>query len=298
MPKPRYPIYVPTKARADRPLTAKLFASEHIDFRLVVEPQEVEAYFEWKDYLLVLPENNRGLVFARNWIRDHSVAQGAERHWQFDDDIQGMQRFQAARRVKCPVGTAMAAAEDFVDRYENVGLASFNSTFFNTVLSNGTYSKRSMTHFPPFYLNARCYTDFLMLNSLPNRWRYRYNEDTDMTLQVLASGWCTVLFNSFLISTPATLTQPGGQMQHMYGGDGRLKMARELERVWPGVVKTGRRFNRPQHQVKGHWQLFDTPLKLKSGVELPTEPNEYGLQLVAKKEVRDAKLRKWYEDHK
>jgi hypothetical protein len=70
-------------------------------------------------------------------------------------------------------------------------------------------------------------------------------------------------------------------------GDGRLKMARELERRWPGVVETKRRFNRPQHVVKYAWRKFDNKLKLKPGIDLKSlQPNEYGIELKAVKPIR------------
>ena len=66
-----------------------------------------------------------------------------------------------------------------------------------------------------------------------------------------------------------------------YQGDGRLKMARELERHWPGVVTTHRKFGRPQHKVKNDWQKFDTPLKRRADVPVDLKPNNYGLKLCA-----------------
>jgi hypothetical protein len=265
---PRYPVYIPTKGRADKPLTIRMFEKAKVPFRVVIEPSQQEAYAEWKDSFLLLPENNRGLVYARNYVKEYSKAQGEARHWQFDDDIRQMRRVVSGHRLPCDAGAALSAAEDFVDRYENVALCSFNSTFFVPVTKGHRYFSVA-----PFLLNARCYTCFLVLNSTPNRWRYRYNEDTDMSLQILADGWCTVLFNAFMIETMDTAANAtgrggvGGGQAMVYAGDGRLKMARDLERVWPGVVTTKRRFNRPQHHVAGHWTMFDNKLKRRTDVD-------------------------------
>lgn len=291
--RPRYPIYIPSKGRADRLKTAKMFDDAGVRYSVVVEPAEVAAYAAFKERLLVLPEDGRGLVYSRNWIKDYAASTGAERHWQFDDDIQYMSRLVKKYRIRCPAGVALAVAEDFVDRYENVALASFNSEFFVPL------SGLMASQWPPFHLNARCYTCFLMMNSLPNRWRFRYNEDTDMTLQVLADGWCTVLFNAFMINTDETMTDSGGQTS-IYVNDGRLRMARQLERLWPGVVTTRRRFGRPQHHVKGLWKKFDTQLKLKPGVDLASMPkvDEYGMELKAVAPVKAEELRKLLEESK
>jgi hypothetical protein len=288
---PRYPIYVPSKGRADRPFTLSMFREDAVPFRVVVEPQDVEAYAKMlgrDDEILVLPENDRGLVYARNWIKDHATAEGHERHWQFDDDIKYMMRLHEGWKLKCVSNVALAVLEDFVDRYENIMLASFNSEFF-IVAASGIMREPH----PPYYTNYRCYTCFLISNTIPLRWRGRYNEDTDMTLQVLASGWCTVLCNAFMINTPETMQYRGGQTD-IYVGDGRLAMARELERRWPGVVSVRRRFGRPQHRV--NWRRFTTPLRLKPSIDLASiDMRNWGLKLRAVDEVKSSKLRAYLE---
>ena len=295
---PRYPVYIPSKGRAKDLKTAAMFDSAGVPYRVVVEPSQVTAYADWENrgMLLVLPEDSKGLVYARNWIKDHSISEGHERHWQFDDDVWWISRIYKGYRLQMDAGIALAASEDFVERYENVALASLNSESF--LPCNGT----SQYKFTPFTVNTRCYTIFLMLNSLPNRWRFRYNEDTDMTLQVLADGWCTILFNAFMIKTEGTANNStgkpeGGGQAEVYAGDGRLKMARDLERVWPGVVRTVRRFSRPQHQVIGHWTKFDTPLKLKEGIDLEgMEANEYGMKLTAVTEPQAREMKRLLEE--
>lgn len=284
---PRYPIYIPSKGRSDALLAARMFDADAVPYHVVVEPQEAEAYAAvvGGERVLCLPESGRGLVYSRTWIKRHSVERGEARHWQFDDDVTQMMRLHLNHRLPCDAAIALRAAEDFVDRYENVALPSFNSEFF--LPTTGAFSQK----WPPFFLNFRCYTCFLMLNAIPNEWRGRYNEDTDMTLQVLADGWCTILFNAFCMRTPATMTHRGGQTD-IYEGDGRREMARELERRWPRVVSVKRKFGRPQHHVD--WKKFDTPLRPKPGVVIP-DGDPYGLALAAKREVRSAALRELLE---
>jgi hypothetical protein len=281
---PRYPIYIPSKGRYEKCLTAQCFDKDGVPFCLVVEPQERDEYVRrfGEARVLTLPFSNLGLgsIPARNWIKDHATAAGAERHWQFDDNISGVWRWWRGRRLYCRAGVALAACEDFVDRYENIAVAGLNYVMF------GVGSTK------PFVANVHVYSATLVLNSIPHRWRGRYNEDTDLCLQVLADGWCTVLFNAFLVQKIGTMTMKGGNSDQLYQGDGRLKMARALERQWPGVVETKRRFKRPQHVIKDSWRRFDTPLKLKPGIILPTEPNEYGMKLrQVKPTVKSADLR-------
>jgi len=274
----RYPIYVISKGRHDCCLTARFLERDGVDYRVVIEPQEYDAYAQHirPDRLLKLPFSNLGLggIPARNWCWEHSIAAGHERHWILDDNISGIRRWNAGKRIPMESGPAFVACEDFIDRYDNIAIAGMNYLFF------------ARGKAPPFNLNVHVYSCLCIRNDLPHRWRGRYNEDTDLCLQVLADGWCTVLFNAFLIVKAATMTMKGGNTAQLYKGDGRLKMARSLERVWPGVVSVGRRFKRPQHVVANNWAKFDTPLRLKKGVVIPGTPNEFGMKL---KQVRTPK---------
>jgi hypothetical protein len=121
------------------------------------------------------------------------------------------------------------------------------------------------------------YSCSLINNAIPQRWRLLFNDDTDICLQVLAAGWCTILMNAFLCHKTETMQLKGGNTD-IYNGDGRRQMARALERIWPNVVTTGRRFDRPQHVVKHQWRRFDNTPILKPQSEWP-EPIDYGVRL-------------------
>lgn len=283
---PRYPVYIPSKGRADIQMTAAFLARDGVPFWLVVEPQEADAYAAaWgRERILTLPDQNRGTPWARNWIKAHAIAAGTARHWQLDDNMRCIRRLYRGRRIPCQAGIALAAAEDFTDRYENVAISGLNYTMFLPPTQS----------WPPFHRNCRVYSCTLVLNATPHAWRGPYNDDTDLCLQVLADGWCTLLFNVFMVDKAQTMAVKGGQTP-IYQGDGRLKMARCLERRWPGVVTTDRRFQRPQHVVADSWRKFDTPLRLKPGVTLEDlaagGENEYGMALTAVRPVKSAALR-------
>lgn len=269
---PRYPIYIPSKGRYDRCLTAKFLHEDDVPFHLVVEPQEADKYASehGADRVLVLPFRDRGSsIPARNWIKQHSIEAGHARHWQLDDNITYVTRWYRRKRIRCRSGVALAAVEDFTDRYENVAIAGLNYHCFG------------IANRPPFSANKHVYSCVLVLNSLPYEWRGPYNEDTDLCLQALAGGWCTILVNAFLIKKKRTMTMPGGNTDELYQDDGRLEMARCLERRWPGIVKVIRRWGRPQHYVIDDWKRFKTPLKLRKGLSLDQfeGPDEYGMEL-------------------
>jgi hypothetical protein len=285
--KPRYPVYVISKGRYKRGLTMRFLARDGVSYYLVVEPQEADEYR--KRYpeaeLLVTPFSNlgQGSIPARNFVWEHSKERGDKRHWILDDNIRNVYRLYLGKRLYCRTGIALVVMEDFCDRYENIAIAGPNYVMFANAPNR-----------PPFVLNVHVYSTLLILNDLTQRWRGRYNEDADLCLQVLSAGLCIVQFNAYLIQKMKTMDHEGGNTEELYKGDGRLKMARSLERVWPGVVSTDRRFLRPQHIIKDNWRKFDTKLIRRKDIDWDAlkEPNEYGMRLIALREPRSERIRK------
>lgn len=252
----RYPVYVLSKNRAELCLTARMLVRDRIPFRLCVEEPQAEAYAtEFGDHVEVVPFVDEGPIVVRNWIWEHALASGAERHWILDDNIRAVQRWHQGARNACDSHVAFSEVEEFTDRYTNIAIAGMNYVMF----ASGTQ--------PPFLLNTRVYSCLLIRNDLPYRWRGTFNSDTDLSLQVLSGGWCTVLFNAFVVEKITSMKMAGGNTER-YAGDGRLEMARELERAWPGVVEVKRRYNRPQHVVRfGPLGGFDTKLERRTDID-------------------------------
>jgi hypothetical protein len=285
---PRYPIYVLSKARWRTPLTAKFLLRDEVPFRLVVEPAEEEAYRTHipDAELLILPRDNMGAPPVRAWIMEHSTLAGDARHWQLDDNIFDVRRLYRGKRIPCNSALGFRVCEDFTDRYTNIGLSGLNYQMFVT-------DETAV----PFYLNVHVYSCLLINNATNARWRLKLNDDTDFALQVLAGGGCTVLINVFMAHKLRTMVMKGGQGQ-LYHGDGRLRMARTLERAWPYVVTTQRRFQRPQHVIRDAWRGFDTPLIRRDDIDWDNLPavDEYGADLVqVTDEIRSPIVRDLYD---
>jgi len=296
---PRYPVFVPSRGRADlaRRLssTAGRLMHDGVPFRMVIEPQEVDAYAAvvGEDRLVVLPFRDRGTSTpARNFIRDLAEQEGAARHWQLDDNIKEFRRLYRGRRIICHSGLALRVCEDFTDRYSNVAISGLNYQMFVP------------DHEPvPFRKNTHVYSCTLVNHAWPGRWRLDYNEDTDLCLQALVGGWCTLSLNVFMANKERTMVNRGGNTESLYNAergatdtDGRFRMAEVLRRAWPGLVEVRRRFDRFQHVVD--WKRFETPLILADGVDLATLPeiDEYGMTLRAVKDVRSPTLRRMVEE--
>ena len=286
---PRYPVYVISKGRAGQCRTAQALLEDGCPFRVVIEPQELEEYAKHlsRDLLLVLPFSNLGLgsIPARNWVWSHAKEAGHRRHWILDDNMTHFDRRYRAMRIRCEAGVALYHAEVFVDRYANIAVAGLNYEMF---VPEGV-------KMPPYVPNVHVYSCLLIDCDLEQRWRGRYNEDTDLCLQVLSAGLCTVLFNAFLVKKITTGVMKGGNADELYKGDGRLTMARSLERLWPGIVQTKRRFGRPQHVV--NWRKFDTPLERRTDIDWDSLEPPPPMRLKAVREVKAAGMRKLLQEH-
>jgi len=257
--KIKYPIYIVSKGRWEKPYTANMFLDAGIDFRIAVEPQEYEFYRTTipEENIFKLPFSNLGLGSfpARNACWEHSIARGYRRHFIFDDNIRAFRSFSAGARPRCSARKALVSLEKFTDLYSNIAFSGYGYTYFVTKMTRKA-----------FFLNAHVYSGILINNDVPFRWRLKYNEDVDLCLQALDKGWCTVLLNAYLIDKISTVAKlKGGNQDELYLGNAtekKILKAKSLETVWPQYVKTKIVFHRPHHYV--NWRtLFTHPLRKK-----------------------------------
>ena len=273
---PRYPIYIISKSRWDSRLTSRAFESMGVPYHIVIEPQEYDQYALVidNDKILSLPFSNlgQGSIPARNWVWEHALETGQARHWIVDDNIRDFRRMNKRKRIRVCDGAIFRAMEDFVDRYKNIALAGPNYYMFGE-------TEVTLKGKPAFLANTRIYSCILIKNNIPYRWRGRYNEDTDLSLRILKDGWCTILFNAFLIRKMTTMTMKGGNTDELYQDDGRLKMAQSLQRQHPDVAKITRRWGRWQHYVD-YRPFKKNRLVKRDDVVIPQGVNNYGMKLV------------------
>lgn len=269
---PKYPIYVISKGRWETRLTSKALEKIGIPYRIVVEPQEFDNYAAVIDpaKILVLPFSNLGLgsIPARNWVWEHSIAEGHHRHWILDDNIDGFYRLYQNLKVPVNTGATFRAAEEFSDRFSNVVKSGFNYFMFAS----------RKTILPPFTLNTRIYSCILLRNDVDFRWRGRYNEDTDLSIRILKAGHCTILFNAFLAMKSTTMTMKGGNTDELYVEDGRLKMAESLKEQHPDIVQITEKWGRPQHHVD-YSGFRRNRLMPKEGLVVADGINNFGMEL-------------------
>lgn len=272
--KNRFPIYIISKGRWERRQTVKTLDKCGVEYRIVVEPSEYQNYANVidKSKILVLPSNfselGQGGIPVRNWVFEHSIKEGHLWHWILDDNIESIERFNNNMKIKCNSCAPFVVIENFVMRYRNIAQSGMNYALFCPASENRK----------PLLFNTRIYSCILINNSLNYRWRGRYNEDTDLSLRLLKDGWCTVLFNTFLIGKRATMTQGGGNAKIYKETDNRYEFAKSLADQHPDVVKITTKFGRYHHQV--NYKPFKGNLLIKKEeVKICKKINNFGLVL-------------------
>lgn len=294
---PKYPIYIISKGRADTRPTSRTLEQLQVPYRIVIEESEYDDYAAVIDpkKILTLPKDFRenpkwaikdgagltgGSIPARNWVWEHSISEGHERHWILDDNIRHFFRLNRNQKYRVMNGVCFRACEDFTDRYENVGISGMNYAYFCPA--------NAMR--PPYYLNTRVYSCILLNNSIEHRWRGRYNEDTDLSIRILKDGNCSLLFNNFLCGKMTTMSMKGGNTDTVYAREGvddqgkafdnRYKFAKSLYDQHPDCVEITQKWGRWHHHVD--YSKFKRENKLIKKPNLNIEKgkiNNYGLVL-------------------
>ena len=287
--QPRFPLYIPSKSRAETATTPRFLDSINVPYRLVVEEQQYAEYAEFfpADKLLILDKTfqdnyntfddlgntkSKGPGAARNFIWEHSIAEGHDWHWAMDDNITLFARLHKNQRIPVGDGTIFHAMEDFVLRYENIAMAGPQYWMFAP----------SRSKLPPFVVGTRIYSCNLIRNDVPFRWRGRYNEDTDLSLMMLKAGWQTVQFNAFLQYKLTTQTLGGGNTEAFYAGEGTLPKSQMLVDMHPDVARLVWKFGRWHHHVNYN-PYKDIPLIKKKDFVEPVE-NPYKFKLTDRKQ--------------
>ena len=257
-------------------------------YYVVVEESEYEKYKsvtdEKKGTVLILPQKylddydtcddlgdtkSKGPGAARNFSWEHAIKLGAKRHWVMDDNMSAFCRLNRNRKIRVYTGSMLRAAEDFVDRYENVPLSGLNYRFFAP----------ERDYQPPYRLNTRIYSCLLVENSAKYRWRGRYNEDTDISLRMLKDGYCTILFQTFLCDKIGTQKLKGGNTEAFYAEEGTYNKSKMQVDLHPELSKLVHRFGRWHHYVD--YRVFKNNVLIrKKDIKLSDEVNNYGMKLV------------------
>lgn len=297
------PIFIPSKGRADHCITMRYLEELGVDYRVIVLDEEHDAYAAQlgENRIEVLPASYLddydlchlpdveyssdwpGSGPSRNRAWDLAREMEAPWHWVMDDNIQG---FYVANRnsiVMSATGTWFEWIEYLAGCYRNVAMAGPNYEMF--VIA--TRASR------PMVVNTRIYSCNLIRTETPFRWRCQYNEDTILSLDMLADGWCTLLCNHFVAMKIRTQIIGGGNTDSIYRGGTAVK-SRMLFEQYPQVTTLVERYGRDHHHV--NYRAFPNVLEQLPEDERPPRPRDLRLKGPHRKAQRSPRaeaLRDW-----
>jgi len=282
---PKYPVYVLSKGRYEKRYTTDSLEEMDCPYKVVVEPQEYDLYNKYIDSskILVLPKEylnkNQGGIPARNFIWQHAIDSGFDKHWIIDDNIDGFSRWNYNQQKKVKSGVVFKIVEDYQDRYTNIGLSGIQ---YNYAVPNIDTGRKMIID------NSRGYSCMLLNHKLldkylEERWRGRYNEDTDLTLRILTSNkMATFLHNNVLCHKKTSGTMKGGNTDTIYDGGshkGYQDKFNELYKNWPQYVKPTTKKHvdgRPHHHIN-YGKISNVKPIFKEGVVLDKICNDYNM---------------------
>jgi hypothetical protein len=238
-----YPIYIPSKSRFEKNPTADYLIENRVNFFLVIEPQDEINYSKYKDYILVMPDNNRGLAYARNFCKNHAYKNNTKWHWQVDDNIESFGFRIGGKNIKTPPKKPLKEIEKWTHKYSGIGMMGMKHVLFAWAASKDVC------------FNKQCPSSILVKNDIPAYWNDNIVEDTDFALQVLFAGYCTVEFQKVLMFKMPTGKMKGG-CEHEYVNNGRAFRQLNLVNKWKPHFELTTQYGRTKIKPSRVWKAF------------------------------------------
>ena len=271
----KFPIFIPSKGRHDIRMTAHKLREAGVDFRLIVEPQEVKKYqSNWgTDSVVELDMNfqknydtcdeygdrmSKGSGASRNYAWQIALEEKHTNFWVIDDNLKyfhyiDQEGFIRARNLK----KWFTLIEQKITKPNNVVMGGPADYRF-VVYGQGKFRR--------YKFNTRVYSFSLIRSNIPMRFRGRFNEDTILSIDILKAGFATTLIHDQLFSKSATNVVKGGNTDALYGGGGKTAItgpkSRQLKQVHPDVVKIVARHGRIHHYVNYRKHFINNPVHI------------------------------------
>ncbi|AFM54747.1 hypothetical protein P12024L_27 [Nonlabens phage P12024L] len=243
-------IFIPTKNRVENSTLLKFAEQQKQEVFIVVEPQEYKSYkntFPNFKYI-ILPENNGGITYVRNYIKEYSEKNEMDNYWQLDDDITGFFYREGTKLIKDDFSVLSKAAEQF--KSNSISLGGLE------------YRQFAWSASKDFVLDSFCDSCVFVDNTKTKGLRYRKylegKEDRDFAMQVISLGGKTARTTLYAFSAPANGSNAGGLKEIFYDiGKEEIAVSRMVE-VWgknicvPIVKPSGR------NDIKIMWKKINS----------------------------------------
>ena len=231
-------IFIPTKNRVDNSTLIKFAQTQNEQVTIVLEPQDYEKYKnKFPDFeYLILPINNGGITYVRNYIKEYTENNSIDNYWQLDDDITGLFYRKDAKLIRTGFDALINAQNEFINN--------------NIALGGLEYGQFAWSQTKNFVINSFCDSCVFVDNTKTNGLRYRPfvegKEDRDFAMQVIKSGQKTARTTLYAFNAPTNGSNAGGLKEIFYDLGKELICVNRMIELWgedicmPIVKKSGR----------------------------------------------------------
>jgi hypothetical protein len=219
-------IFIPSKGRSNKCITADFFNKHLWSVNLVVEPQDWYAYhkeYEGFHNIIVLPENDMGITYVRNYIKKYAIDKiSANFYWMIDDDV----KFNQVVNQKIKPVDNLNFLDELISSDESKKFAQIGFEYQQFAWSaDKLYTENS-------YCDVAVAINLDKTSLIWYDENVQLKEDRDFTMECLYRGHKTRRYNNFCISCPANGSNDGG-LKPIYRQSGReIEVCERMRKKW------------------------------------------------------------------
>jgi len=217
-----YKIFVPTKNRLNNCNT--IINAHDIILNIIVEPQDYDKYHDKypNHKYLILPENNKGITYVRNFIKEYTENNSIKYFWQLDDDITGIFHRENTALKNTGYINLLKAEEQF--KNNNVALGALE------------YRQFAWSANKNLIFNSFCDSCVFIDNTKTFGMRYNNyvegKEDRDFAMQIIKGNKKTARTTLYAFSAPKNGSNTGGLKEIFYDLDKEEICSNRMIEIW------------------------------------------------------------------
>ena len=244
-------IFITTKSRYENCKTVDLIGN-YKNLYIVVEPQEFEQYKnKYQDFNIIqLPENNKGLSYARNYIKNQTEQNNIENYWLLDDDISYFYEREGTKLNRIDFVTCLNNSRQFF-KQNNIAVGALE------------YRQYAWSSNKRLIENSFCDSAVFIDNNLTKG--LRYNEDLklkidrDFCIKTIKAGNKTGRDTFYAFSVPPNGSNKGGLKEMAYDVEGlERNMCLKMVEIWGADICQHIIKEDGRNDLKIHWNNINT----------------------------------------
>lgn len=237
-------IFIPSKNRLENEKTYKILLDLGLEPNLVLEPQEEEKAKSLGFKYVILPDNNRGITYARNFILDYCIENNIEFAAMLDDDISNFLEIVDHKRVFDENKAFLKALEKFLE-FKYCGTMQYNQF--------------AWCQEKPIVYNRGLEVVFFLY--IPHLTNIRFEEDTiedrDFSIDLIVNHKKpTFRLNHLAFTVPSIGTNKGG-IESSTRYQKQIEWSKKMEKKWGSDICKYVIKKNGTPDIKINWRTID-----------------------------------------